>query len=84
MQIPSGGTLNTPQEAAYSESLGFYTGGGFSNIFTPAHYQTSTLNSYFTEHNPPYNASKYNATGRGYPVISEYTIYPCNHPNVYS
>ncbi|KAI9711335.1 MAG: hypothetical protein M1820_002322 [Bogoriella megaspora] len=64
-----------PYRTAYS------TGGGFSNLYSPPPWQQGAIDTYFSEHNPPYpyysgndslgaNGGLYNRSGRGYPDVS--------------
>ncbi|KAL9095664.1 MAG: hypothetical protein Q9165_002096 [Trypethelium subeluteriae] len=70
---------NDPAGAPYSSA--YSTGGGFSNIYSPPPWQQSAIETYFTDHNPPYpyysgndslgaNGGLYNRSGRGYPDVS--------------
>ena len=68
-QIPTGGSTSTPEVACFTT---IYSGGGFSNRFPIPSYQTSAVNSYFTNHPPPYTSSRFNnsRTVRGYPDVA--------------
>jgi tripeptidyl-peptidase I len=50
----------------------YYSGGGFSNVFTMPSYQHDAVTNYLTKYKPPYNATRYNNTGkaRGFPDVS--------------
>ncbi|PKK52803.1 hypothetical protein CI102_2713 [Trichoderma harzianum] len=65
----------------FSEKAAGFSGGGFSNIFGTPSYQANTVNSYFSNHPPPYDyynitlnathtTGRYNRGGRGYPDVS--------------
>lgn len=69
-QISQLAAVNSTQVAVGSPGSDFYSGGGFSAYFATPSYQASALASYFANHNPPYNASIYNASGRGIPDVS--------------
>ncbi len=43
-----------------NDGRGFYSGGGFSNVFPAPAYQQKSLNTFFSEHSPQYLS--YNAT----------------------
>lgn len=71
-------TLNT-----FRAVTRFPSGGGFSNIYPIPSYQASAVNTYLTQHKPPYasyqtsdlanigaNGGIYNSAGRGYPDFS--------------
>ncbi|KAI9717485.1 MAG: hypothetical protein M1828_007185 [Chrysothrix sp. TS-e1954] len=75
--LPPGADVNADAEVATTR---FASGGGFSNVFAPASYQTSAVNGYLTKFPPPYmsysttndnkigaNGGIFNAGGRGYP-----------------
>jgi tripeptidyl-peptidase-1 len=68
-QIAKGGTVTTPEVASNSV---IYSGGGFSNIFGMPSYQSSAVQSYFTNHLPAYTSTQYNnsQTSRGFPDVS--------------
>jgi tripeptidyl-peptidase-1 len=68
-QITTGSTVTRPEAAA--ESV-IFSGGGFSNVFAMPSYQTKTLATYFSNHNPSYGADRYNNSRkvRGYPDVS--------------
>jgi tripeptidyl-peptidase-1 len=78
--LPSGGDVNTDSEVAVTS---FASGGGFSNIYAIPDYQSAVVNTYLTQHTPPYaayqttdnanigaNGGIYNSNGRGYPDVS--------------
>ncbi|KAM3086466.1 hypothetical protein ACMFMF_000415 [Clarireedia jacksonii] len=68
-QVKPNATVTQPEEAA--ESI-IYSGGGFSNVFPLPSYQADAVATYFSQHLPPYNSSKYNNSQvtRGFPDIS--------------
>lgn len=68
-QIIPGQTTTQHEKAA--ESV-ISSGGGFSNLFPLPDYQSIAVSSYFTDHNPPYGADRYNNSQktRGYPDLS--------------
>ena len=68
-QIPSGGSVTTPEVAAFSV---IKSGGGFSNNFALPSYQSAAVASYYKNHPPPYTSSRYNNNqkARGYPDVS--------------
>lgn len=78
--LPTGGNVNTDSEVAVTR---FGSGGGFSNIYKIPSYQSAAVNTYLTQHTPPYKAYSgndnqnigarggiYNDAGRGYPDVS--------------
>ncbi|KXS95550.1 hypothetical protein AC578_5260 [Pseudocercospora eumusae] len=81
--LPPGGDAKKDEEVAVTR---FPSGGGFSNIYPQPSYQSSAVNTYLTDHKPPYktyntsgmnnppetvtNGGIYNVGGRGYPDIS--------------
>lgn len=78
--LPTGANVNTDAETAVTR---FPSGGGFSNIYPIPSYQASHVNTYLTQHTPPYTAYSttnnaaigagggiYNNAGRGYPDVS--------------
>ena len=68
-QIVPGASVTAPEEAC--ETV-IFSGGGFSNVFPLPSYQASAVQSFFTNHPPPYTAAQYNNSQqtRGYPDIS--------------
>ena len=52
--------------------LDYYSGGGFSNVFTLPSYQASAVTNYLTKYPPPYSSNVYNNSGnsRAYPDVS--------------
>ncbi|KAE9375731.1 subtilisin-like protein [Stipitochalara longipes BDJ] len=78
-ELPSGSSPGNPETAPTS---GFASGGGFSNIFGQPSYQADAVNSFITNHNPPFpsysslngsigaNGGIYNRIGRAYPDMS--------------
>ncbi|MCJ1386778.1 hypothetical protein MMC17_009905 [Xylographa soralifera] len=68
-QIVPGASVTAPEEAC--ETV-IFSGGGFSNVFAMPSYQSSAVESYFTNHKPTYTATQYNnsQTVRGYPDVS--------------
>jgi tripeptidyl-peptidase I len=69
-QINQSAAVSSTEVAVGDASGEFYSGGGFSAYFSAPSYQASTLATYFAGHNPPYNSSLYNASGRGFPDVS--------------
>ncbi|KAK4504381.1 hypothetical protein PRZ48_005297 [Zasmidium cellare] len=81
--LPTGGDPTKDQEVAVTR---FPSGGGFSNIYPQPAYQAGPVNTYLTQHTPPYKTYNtsgmnnppesvtqggiYNIGGRGYPDIS--------------
>jgi len=48
-----------PEEAAMAPGpVPFYSGGGFSNVFSMPEYQRGALGYYFDEHMPPYTSAQ--------------------------
>ena len=66
--LPAGKPVGTPEVASYD----FGSGGGFSNLFSLPSYQDNAVGKYYAEHDPGYNASRYNNTQqvRGYPDVA--------------
>ena len=68
-QINPGSSVFAPESAANSEpgsiEASYSSGGGFSNIYPIPSWQQNALNTYFSEHNPPYPSysSIANSTG---------------------
>lgn len=78
--LPTGANVKTDSEVAVTR---FPSGGGFSNIYPIPSYQSSAVNTYLTQHTPPYKAYQttedqniganggiYNSAGRAYPDLS--------------
>lgn len=76
--LPTGANVKKDEERAVTR---FPSGGGFSNIYSIPSYQSSAVNTYLTQHTPPYKAyqttdsqaigpGQYNSAGRGYPDVS--------------
>jgi len=79
--LPPGGNAFKDEETAVTR---FPSGGGFSNIYGTPSYQAAAVNTYLTQHTPPYKAycgtnnsglvnnmgGVYNKCGRGYPDVS--------------
>jgi tripeptidyl-peptidase-1 len=78
--LPPGANVNTDSEVAVTR---FGSGGGFSNIYPIPSYQSNAVNTYLTQHTPPYKAYSgnnnqnigagggiYNNAGRAYPDVS--------------
>ena len=78
--LPPGASAAQDAEVAVTR---FPSGGGFSNIYPIPSYQASAVNTYLTQHTPPYpsysstnnnsfgaNGGIYNRNGRGYPDFS--------------
>ncbi|KAK7689950.1 hypothetical protein QCA50_006590 [Cerrena zonata] len=67
-QVNPGSTVNDPEGAC--EQV-IFSGGGFSNFFAMPDYQADLVNSFFTNHPPPFTSTQFNNTGsRGFPDIS--------------
>lgn len=65
-----GATMNfTPEVAAYKESNGYASGGGFSDYFSRPWYQDGVVDAY-VESLRGRDAGFYNQSGRGYPDIA--------------
>ncbi|KAF2763111.1 putative alkaline serine protease AorO [Pseudovirgaria hyperparasitica] len=81
--LPAGADVKKDEEISTTR---FPSGGGFSNIYPQPAYQKDAVNTYLTQHTPPYktystsgtnnppetvtNGGIYNVAGRGYPDIS--------------
>lgn len=78
--LPANGDVRKDQETAVTR---FGSGGGFSNIYATPGYQSAAVNTYLTQHTPPYmsysgvdninigaNGGVYNNAGRGVSVPS--------------
>lgn len=69
------GSAKQDQETAVTR---FGSGGGFSNIYAQPAYQKQAVQTYLTQHKPPYQSYSgpnsgqgiYNSSGRGYPDVS--------------
>jgi len=68
-QIDPGNTVNDPEGA--SEQV-IFSGGGFSNIFAMPSYQEAAVQSFLTNHPPPFTSAQFNTSGksRGFPDLS--------------
>ncbi|KAI1349142.1 peptidase S8/S53 domain-containing protein [Xylaria sp. FL0043] len=66
--LPANGSVGDREVVAYQ----FSPGGGFSNLFTLPDYQAEAIASYYAEHDPGYNSSRYNNSQevRGFPDVS--------------
>ncbi|KAH9831685.1 protease S8 tripeptidyl peptidase I protein [Teratosphaeria destructans] len=58
-KVYPGHTVFEPESAVFDPagspySVNYSSGGGFSNIFAPADYQKSAIDTFFAEHNPQY------------------------------
>jgi len=75
-----GGTfLKTPNISDGEAAVGvprwnYYSGGGFSNIFSAPKYQSQAVSNYLTNFPPPYGDDIYNKTGRAYPDIAAVSL----------
>jgi tripeptidyl-peptidase I len=69
-QVNQGAAITDVESAVSDPAENFYSGGGFSNYFAAPSYQASALKTYFADHKPPYAASVYNASGRGFPDVA--------------
>ncbi|RYC54461.1 hypothetical protein CHU98_g11749 [Xylaria longipes] len=71
-----GNDVTSGEKAAADPGSGpadaFYSGGGFSNIFSVPSYQASAVKKYMKNYAPHYGPNVYNDTGkaRGYPDVS--------------
>lgn len=65
-----GGEVAVAEPDKNNTYLDFYSGGGFSNIFTRPDYQKDAVTTYLDKYAPKYNESVYNRTGRGFPDVS--------------
>lgn len=61
--------ISDPESAIYET---IFTAGGFSNFFAIPDYQKQAVQSFLTNHPPPYPPEIWNSTGnsRAYPDIS--------------
>ncbi|KAI0696743.1 subtilisin-like protein [Cytidiella melzeri] len=67
-QVVAGHKVTDPESATYEV---IFSGGGFSNYFAMPDYQKAAVESFLTNHPPPYPTSIWNATGsRAFPDIS--------------
>ncbi|KAL9011477.1 MAG: hypothetical protein Q9173_003676 [Seirophora scorigena] len=68
-QIVPGASVTQPEKAC--ETV-IFSGGGFSNVFPLPSYQSAAVQSWFTNHPPPYGADRFNNSQqtRGFPDIS--------------
>ncbi|MCO5596092.1 hypothetical protein L7F22_050151 [Adiantum nelumboides] len=57
----------TPEVAVDTTLAGFYSGAGYSNLYSQPSYQSSAVAAYG---NPAIAANNYNKTGRAYPDVS--------------
>ncbi|KAI0810011.1 peptidase S8/S53 domain-containing protein [Xylaria sp. FL0064] len=66
--LSANGSIGDREVVAYQ----FPPGGGFSNLFTLPDYQAGAIASYYAEHDPGYNSSRYNNSQavRGFPDVS--------------
>ena len=69
-QLAASGSITDTEVAVSDPAQSFYSGGGFSNVFAQPSYQTAAVKTFLTSHKPPYAASVYNASGRGYPDVA--------------
>ena len=58
-----------PEEAVGSDVGGYFSGGGFSNLFPQPKYQATQVNAYIKSLDPALTPF-FNASGRGYPDVS--------------
>lgn len=59
-QILNGSSVLKP-ESACEEVI--FSGGGFSNIFKRPSYQDDAVNSFLTNHPPPFTSAQFNTSG---------------------
>ncbi|KAI0975171.1 peptidase S8/S53 domain-containing protein [Xylaria arbuscula] len=66
--LPANGSVGDREVVAYD----FSPGGGFSNLFPLPDYQAAAIASYYSEHDPGYNSSRYNNSqaARGFPDLA--------------
>ncbi|GAW11384.1 hypothetical protein ANO14919_007280 [Xylariales sp. No.14919] len=66
--LPPNGSVGDREVVAYQ----FSPGGGFSNMFPLPDYQAAAVASYYAEHDPGYNSSRYNNSQavRGFPDVA--------------
>ncbi|KAI0449647.1 peptidase S8/S53 domain-containing protein [Xylaria acuta] len=66
--LPVNGSVGDREVVAYD----FSPGGGFSNLFPLPDYQAAAVASYYAEHDPGYNSSRYNNSqaARGFPDVA--------------
>ena len=65
-----GATKNfNPEVVAIDNSIGYSSGGGFSNYFPQPSYQVDVVQSYIKSLGNEY-AGLYNTSGRGYPDVA--------------
>ncbi|KAI1314045.1 peptidase S8/S53 domain-containing protein [Xylaria venustula] len=66
--LPANGSVSDREVVAYQ----FPPGGGFSNVFPLPEYQSAAIASYYAEHDPGYNSSRYNDSqaARGFPDVA--------------
>ncbi|KAI3340166.1 peptidase S8/S53 domain-containing protein [Ustulina deusta] len=66
--LPANGSVGDREVVAYQ----FSPGGGFSNLFPLPDYQAAAIASYYSEHDPGYNSSRYNNSQavRGFPDVA--------------
>jgi len=64
-EVAAGNAVTAPEVAAQNASIGYYSGGGFSNIYSAPDYQAAALATYFANHDPGYKSysALKNATG---------------------
>ncbi|KAH6708876.1 peptidase S8/S53 domain-containing protein, partial [Leptodontidium sp. MPI-SDFR-AT-0119] len=48
----------------------YYSGGGFSNVFSQPSYQAEAVSNYLTTYPPPYGEHIFNRSGRAFPDVS--------------
>ncbi|GME49730.1 Peptidase S8/S53 subtilisin/kexin/sedolisin [Neofusicoccum parvum] len=70
--VVSGGERAVAKPSLTNPKDDYYSGGGFSNIFSLPDYQKDAVTQYIQNYPPPYGAETYNNTGtsRAYPDIS--------------
>lgn len=66
-QISPGHSVNAPESAVFQR---FPTGGGFSNVFPRADFQSKAVATYLEKFVPKLPAGVFNSTGRGFPDVS--------------
>lgn len=65
-----GGEVAVAEPDNKNHLLDFYSGGGFSNIFSRPAYQNASVANYLKNYGPNYDASVFNRSGRGFPDVS--------------
>lgn len=64
------GEVAVAEPNASNHLLDFYSGGGFSNIFSRPAYQKASVEKYLDKYAPKYGDHVFNKTGRGFPDVA--------------